>query len=354
MIAIDFEPEDVFQSLYHASCLEAFSTEPGETVRTPAEWCSVLEAKYCQLYLALESDSATASQLHKETLKSVRVDWKRFRSSRTCLFCLRRQPEHCLTCGHAFCDTCARIFGTKRSEMAYSYRVSECILCRTSDPLVVHIKPPTAGTRLLVLDGGGIRGAFTLQALQALDQYRKLPYPIYDDFDLALGTSTGQLRYTRRGPPLTSEAGGLIVLMFLLRRSLQDCTTTFKKLAKQVFARRDWFGGPFFAKLFEALSTLLTDSLYGAKEMEACVETAYGAGKLMFGNPGSSLGVSGLKIAVTTMAVSNSRLCILSNYNGIGPRRGRRFELTYCRCRANNRRLHALQALGDGGRSPHP
>ena len=120
----------------------------------------------------------------------------------------------------------------------------------------------------------------------------------------------------------------MIVLMFLLRRSLQDCTATFKKLAKQVFARRDWFGGPFLAKLFEFLSTLVTDSLYGAREMEACVEMAYGAEKLMFGNPGSSLGISGLKIAVTAMAVSDSRLCILSNYNGIGPRRGKRSRLT--------------------------
>lgn len=181
----------MFRSLYHASCLGAFSSELREDAHAPAEWCSALKAKYCQLYLTLESDSATASELHRQTLKSVRVDWKQFRSSRTCLFCFRRQPEHCLTCGHAFCDTCARIFGAKRPEMAYSYRVSECILCQTSDPLVVHVKPPTAGSRLLVLDGGGIRGAFTLQALQALDQHRKLPYPIYDDFDLALGTSTG-------------------------------------------------------------------------------------------------------------------------------------------------------------------
>ena len=45
-----------------------------------------------------------------------------------------------------------------------------------------------------MLDGGGIRGIFTLQILRALDQYRKLPYPIYDEFDLTLGTSTGECR----------------------------------------------------------------------------------------------------------------------------------------------------------------
>ncbi|KAF1967660.1 FabD/lysophospholipase-like protein [Bimuria novae-zelandiae CBS 107.79] len=147
---------------------------------------------------------------------------------------------------------------------------------------------------------------------------------------------------------------GLIVLMFLLRRSIRDCTKIFNKLARRVFVRPNWFRSPFFAKLFEVFSTLLADSLYGAREMEACVKTAYGAGKLMFGNPGSSVGVSGLKIAVTAMAVSDSRLCIFSNYNGIGLRRGKSSKLAYCRYRANNRRLQALQALGNGGRSPHP
>jgi predicted patatin/cPLA2 family phospholipase len=76
--------------------------------------------------------------------------------------------------------------------MEYSYRISQCILCQSKDELTARLKPPTAGSRLLVLDGGGIRGIFTLHILQALDRYRKLPYPIYDEFDLTLGTSTGE------------------------------------------------------------------------------------------------------------------------------------------------------------------
>jgi predicted patatin/cPLA2 family phospholipase len=82
--------------------------------------------------------------------------------------------------------------------MEYSYRLTRCTLCKSTGDLEVRIKPPTAGSRLLVLDGGGIRGAFTLQVLQALDEHRKLPYPIYDEFDLALGTSTGMAFWTER------------------------------------------------------------------------------------------------------------------------------------------------------------
>jgi hypothetical protein len=117
--------------------------------------------------------------------------------------------------------------------------------------------------------------------------------------------------------------GGLIVLLFLLRRNLQDCITTFKKLANQVFSRRDRFGGSFLGKIYGFLSSLVTDSLYGASVMEACVKEAYTSHALLFGNMGSLSGLSGTKFAVTTMDVSNSRLCILSSYNGAGIRRGK-------------------------------
>jgi patatin-like phospholipase/acyl hydrolase len=75
--------------------------------------------------------------------------------------------------------------------MEYTYLMTRCILCQQSGEITVRVKPPTAGSRLLVLDGGGIRGAFTLQALKALERERRLPYPLYDEFDLALGTSSG-------------------------------------------------------------------------------------------------------------------------------------------------------------------
>ncbi|KAI1676214.1 hypothetical protein KJE20_14192, partial [Pyrenophora tritici-repentis] len=190
--------------------------------------------------------------------------------------------------------------------MEYSYRISQCILCHSNVELTVRLKPPTAGSRLLVLDGGGIRGIFTLHILQALDKYRKLPYPIYDEFDLTLGTSTG----------------GLIVLMFLLRRSLDECIDIFKQLSKRVFVPRPLPGNFLFANMYRFLYSLLTDSFYGAVKMEACVKEAFGSNTTLFSSNTSNTGISGLKVAVTTMAVSNPKLCILSNYNGAGVRKG--------------------------------
>ncbi|KAI1510411.1 Patatin phospholipase [Pyrenophora tritici-repentis] len=115
---------------------------------------------------------------------------------------------------------------------------------------------------------------------------------------------------------------GLIVLMFLLRQNIDECIGTFKQLAERVFLPRQPFGNSLLAKICGFLSSLLTDSLYGAAEMEACVKEAFGADTALFGSTVPDVGISGPKVAVTTMAVSNSRLCILSNYNGAGDRHG--------------------------------
>ena len=58
------------------------------------------------------------------------------------------------------------------------------------------MKPPTAGVRLLSIDGGGVRGVLPLQALGNLEatfnRLTGLEGPIQQHFDLALGTSSGK------------------------------------------------------------------------------------------------------------------------------------------------------------------
>jgi hypothetical protein len=111
--------------------------------------------------------------------------------------------------------------------------------------------------------------------------------------------------------------------MFLLRRNIDECIVIFKQLAERVFLPRQSFENSVFAKIYGFLSSLLTDSLYGAAQMEACVKEAFGSDTALFGSRVSNVAISGPKVAVTTMAVSNSRLCILSNYNGAGVRQGK-------------------------------
>ena len=81
--------------------------------------------------------------------------------------------------------------------------------------------------------------------------------------------------------------------------------------------------------MYRFLYSLLTDSFYGAANMEACVKEAFGSDTALFSSTTSNTGISGPKVAVTTMAVSNSRLCILSNYNGVGVRKGEKLYLIF-------------------------
>lgn len=60
----------------------------------------------------------------------------------------------------------------------------------------MHIKPPTAGVRILSIDGGGVRGVIPLRALHDLELTIQTligdQITIQDNFDLAVGTSTGK------------------------------------------------------------------------------------------------------------------------------------------------------------------
>ncbi|EOA87842.1 uncharacterized protein SETTUDRAFT_161055 [Exserohilum turcica Et28A] len=116
---------------------------------------------------------------------------------------------------------------------------------------------------------------------------------------------------------------GLIVLMFLLRRNMTEYIATFKKLSERVFLPRQSFGNSILAKLYGFMTALLMDGMYGASEIEACVKEVFGSDTTFFGFLESKEHISGPKVAVTTMTVSSSRLCILSNYNGVGVRQGR-------------------------------
>lgn len=306
-------PNTVFETLYESTCRNI-----ALRFALPSSWYDTLLSTYRALDTALTTSATSAIAMHRSKVASLVVDWGELQSSKLCLWCLIRQPEHPLYCGHSLCDTCAKAFGEPLAA-EYSFLVARCILCEREEDLIVRLKPPTAGTRLLVLDGGGIRGAFTLLALKTLEEKIRLPHPLREEFDLVVGTSSGMGQHGLFLSLLTCT-GGLIALMILLGRSLMTSISLFDEMVQRVFwqdCRKSRF-----CRMFSCLRSLFTDSIYGAKAIETCVKEAFGTDVALFGKRVSSQKVSSLKCAVTTMTVFDSKLCLLTNYNGPSQREG--------------------------------
>jgi hypothetical protein len=157
--------------------------------------CDLIERHLDRLFRDLLPGFRTSAQIHSDNLNPRSRDWSQIRSNQTCLFCLRRKPEeHVLSCGHAICDVCPRIFGDGAPEVDEQFTISQCILCKTHGSLVTVLPPPTANLSILSIDGGGTRGVVPLEFLRAMQEL--IETPLQDLFDLAVGTSSGMLSFS--------------------------------------------------------------------------------------------------------------------------------------------------------------
>ncbi len=114
-------------------------------------------------------------------------------SVHTCLICIRYDGTHRLQCGHSICDVCVRTFGRPDTSVEYQFLLRGCLLCKHPSPLTVRQVPPTAGPRILAIDGGGIGGVVSLEALSRLEKAMSTTYPLQEEFDYVIGTSSGNV-----------------------------------------------------------------------------------------------------------------------------------------------------------------
>ena len=136
--------------------------------------------------------SMPAVASHRERLVALRPSLRGLKSNRICLCCLMEVPEKVLRCGHAYCDTCVRVFGGKSKSHRHSYCLSVCMVCGDRDEHKFQLISPTAGVRILSLDGGGVRGIVPLTFLCHIEDILSwLDCSLRDHFDLACGTSSG-------------------------------------------------------------------------------------------------------------------------------------------------------------------
>ncbi|KAI5796092.1 acyl transferase/acyl hydrolase/lysophospholipase, partial [Pyronema domesticum] len=272
-----FEPYAVFQSLYRQICESAGIKNP--TLQD-------LKHTFTTFILQMERENLTAAEFHIKTLQAHRLGYIYSRS--TCLCCLSRYPERGLPCGHTICEKCIQIFGQKSNPYGHIFRISRCPLCGDSREVTAHIKPPTAGVRLLSIDGGGIRGVLPLQALRSLETtfnyLTGTSGPIQEHFDLAIGTSSG----------------GLIVFgLFINGWSVGECANQFVRLAEKAFS-----------KPRNLLISIFT-SRYSAGGMDEALKEAFGDEKSLIDWSHASFPT---KVAVTATTTDTPSACIFGNY----------------------------------------
>jgi hypothetical protein len=143
----------------------------------------------------LERDCTRHSALrqHREQLSELWPYLSSLKSSKSCFCCLMMMPEKVFNCGHSICDVCIRRFGEAPRTEKHAFMFSQCILCGMDEPPSTYrLIPPSAGIRILSIDGGGIRGVIPLTFLQHLDkELGTLGCPLREFFDYVCGTSAG-------------------------------------------------------------------------------------------------------------------------------------------------------------------
>lgn len=297
--------------MYAGPCLRALQLGG---VRQAPELCGIVAQMFTQYAEQLTRGEKVAKDVFIEAVEQVGNDLTQLRSSKRCI-CLQSMPNPNQSCGHALCDVCVRRFGEPVWGVEYHFYIAQCPVCRDTSGCTVRQVPPTASYRALMLDGGGVRGAFSLELLAKMEGLLSHPYPIQDKFDYIIGTSSGKLSITLASliigliPP-----GGLISLQLAHKsKSVADCIVEFDTLARRVFYRDSRSPRSILGWLRDWFRAWLRDGFYELTPLEACLSETYGNEQRLFSPP--SNGVAGTKVAVTATAISNARLCILTNYN---------------------------------------
>lgn len=183
---IDFSPATVFDALYRGPCEDALVAVGMAPVQ-----CQLIEYYLAQLHVRLMLGKGTSRQIHEDNLSQRREMVGHINSMRTCLGCLRRSPQHPLSCGQSFCDSCVAGYGHPIEGAEYQYQIDHCILCQRPCNKLIKVLPPTAAVRALSIDGGGVRGFIPLRYLEHLQRFLGPQCPIQDLIDIAFGTSSG-------------------------------------------------------------------------------------------------------------------------------------------------------------------
>lgn len=309
----------------------------------PAEFAPTWTQLIRQSLIQLQSSSFRLSQefpdmpelqvaalLHRERLNeqysNILGAATDFISYSACLCCLRELPECALPCGHVLCLPCVQIYGTRTSKT--TIEISRCPLhvrdVISSPPWIINVKPAHAGTRMLCLDGGGIRGVVQLAVLRELENILGPELPLQLFFDLIVGSNTG----------------GIIAIGLGVKKwSVQATLDKFKDLCKEGFAPREMKNVP----VFGMISSLYHGSLYKTQPMEKALRR-YFSDQPFFGvSTHKSRHNVSLKVAVTATTALDHHAVVFANYNRPDPP-GRKLPYEFARADVPSKEIRIWEA----------
>lgn len=205
-------------------------------------------------------------------------------------------PEHPLPCGHIICTPCLQSMGKEQGKTAIN--ITQCPLeheNNTWPSWLIPVKPLEAGTRILVLDGGGIRGIAELEALRQLEALLGGRIPVQAFFDLIVGTS----------------AGGLVALgLGVINWRVQKCAEKFQQLCSGAFTLRkglDWW---VVGRIVQAHY----NSKYETTPLEETLTEAF-TERYLFGGSRSEDCPHAVKVALVSTSSPDIRPVVFANYN---------------------------------------
>ncbi|PVH95425.1 FabD/lysophospholipase-like protein [Periconia macrospinosa] len=290
-----FSPEYLFTQLYHDLCEKAIS-EYTEDVDIQRRFVFTVLTELRNIFIDPDQ-TLSAADAHRRNLQKIQTHLTRFKSHRSCFCCLMRMPEKAMVCGHTFCDACIKIYGRRSHSEKHTFELSECMLCGVSYVnSTFRLVPPTAGIRVLTLDGGGVRGTVPLVFLQHIEHLlMKFDCPARDYFDYVCGTS----------------AGGLVTIgLFLLQWDAAEAMKQLEDVAEKTFSERDR-GSTVFEKALKIMLAYIEDGKYSLSAIQDAFKASFGSEIKMF-NPLRN----DTKVAVTTTTVKESTPALFTNYNG--------------------------------------
>ena len=320
-VFLGFEPSAIYTALYRSGHLFAFSRAL-ESAPAAENQCSEIQMSLCSLYERMSGGTVTAAEVHLQNLRKHQSTWSRMKTNTACLCCVRRRPEHVLHCGHALCESCVTTFGTDitaQTGLADSWQLQQCPMCGLQMSWDVRIKPPTAGIRILSIDGGGIRGVVPLETLSLLQQLAGSDCPVQELFDLAYGTSIGMYQEGRIIGEANASVGGLLILsLFLQNASVERSSTIFRAFTQMLFGQRRSSDVSVTSGLMRVLKCWLHDGMYDSDLLQKALLAQFGDCDRMFDHHTAL--TSGTKVAVTACSTKDSSARVFANYNGAGKR----------------------------------